>query len=79
MSWRVGRKLGRTLYDGERLVGMMDTAELAAQVVAAVNAQEDVRRRVLEEAAERFRRLDEADPESKHYWRAAAEELEEMR
>lgn len=37
MSWRVGRKLGRTLYDGDVFVGLMDTPELAAQTVAAVN------------------------------------------
>lgn len=41
---RAGRKVGRTLYrvlpDGrEELVGMVDTAELAAAIVDAVNTQ----------------------------------------
>jgi len=36
--WRVGSSVGRTLYIGDRLVGLMDTAELAKQVVMAVNA-----------------------------------------
>jgi hypothetical protein len=36
--WRTGKRLGRTLYDGDRLVGMMDSPELAARVVEAVNA-----------------------------------------
>jgi hypothetical protein len=39
--WRVGRKVGRTVYvqlgpepsDDDPLIGMMDTRELAAQVV----------------------------------------------
>jgi hypothetical protein len=43
--WRVGRKVGRTVYiqtgtdpgDDDELVGMMDTSELAALVVEAVN------------------------------------------
>lgn len=46
--WRTGRKLGRTLYerkytdapsDEDHFLGIMDTPELAAQVVAAVNEQ----------------------------------------
>lgn len=37
MAWRVGRKLGRTVYDGDQLIGVMDTPELAESVVAAVN------------------------------------------
>lgn len=36
--WRQGRKVGRTLYDADdRLIGVMDTLELAARVVQAVN------------------------------------------
>lgn len=43
--WRTGRKVGRTIYvqtgdepsDDDQLVGMMDTRELAALVVRAVN------------------------------------------
>lgn len=44
---RVGRKVGRTIYeqhgagpdDGDPLVGTMDTRDLAAEVVEAVNRQ----------------------------------------
>jgi hypothetical protein len=39
-EWRVGRKLGRTLYDGEVFVGLMETRELAEQVVEAMNGRE---------------------------------------
>ncbi len=36
--WRVGKRVGRTIYDAnDQLIGVMDTPELAAQVVAAVN------------------------------------------
>jgi hypothetical protein len=46
--WRVGRKVGRTIYamrdpaglvatEGDDLIGMMDTRELAMRVVAAHN------------------------------------------
>lgn len=38
MTWRVGRKVGRTVYDGDTLIGVMDTPALAARVVEAVNA-----------------------------------------
>jgi hypothetical protein len=38
-SWRVGREVGRTLYLNETLVGLMDTPDLAAAVVAVMNAQ----------------------------------------
>lgn len=34
---RTGRKVGRTIYEGDVLIGVMDTSELAAEVVAAVN------------------------------------------
>lgn len=37
MTWRVGRKLGRTLYRDDACVGMVDTPELAAQIAAAMN------------------------------------------
>lgn len=41
-SYRVGRKLRRTVYrvtgDGDELIGMMDTPELGALVVGALNA-----------------------------------------
>ena len=40
--WRVGRKLGRTLYlDGE-CVGMMDTPALAKRIVDTMNRAEPV-------------------------------------
>lgn len=45
MTWRVGRKVGRTVYDGDTLIGVMDTPELAARVVAAVNAPCDCEER----------------------------------
>lgn len=35
--WRVGRTLGRTLYRLERCIGMVDTQELASEIVAAMN------------------------------------------
>lgn len=35
--WRVGTKLGRTLYRDDQCVGMVDTRELAAEIVAAMN------------------------------------------
>ncbi len=36
--WRVGRTVGRTIYDAnDVLIGMMDSRALAAQVVLAVN------------------------------------------
>ena len=46
-AWRVGRSVGRTIYrmvgpeasKADVLIGMMDTPELAAHVVEAVNAQ----------------------------------------
>jgi hypothetical protein len=34
--WRVGRSVGRTIYLNDELVGLMDTRELAARVVAAL-------------------------------------------
>lgn len=36
--WRVGRTLGRTLYLDGRVCGMVDTPEMAAAIVAAMNA-----------------------------------------
>lgn len=36
--WRVGTKVGRTIYDvNDVLIGVMDTPELATRVVEAVN------------------------------------------
>lgn len=36
--WRVGRKLGRTLYRDNVCVGMVDSPEVAGEIVAAMNA-----------------------------------------
>jgi len=33
--WRVGRKVGRTIYDDDRLIGVMDTVEDARLAAAA--------------------------------------------
>lgn len=38
--WRTGRSVGRTLYEGDDLIGLMDTPALAERVVAAVNARD---------------------------------------
>jgi hypothetical protein len=37
VTWRVGRKLGRTLYRDEVCVGILDTPEMAAEFVTAMN------------------------------------------
>lgn len=36
--WRVGRKVGRTVYCGDSLVGMFDTKEYALAAIAALNS-----------------------------------------
>jgi hypothetical protein len=36
--WRVGRKLGRTLYLDDVLQGIMDSPDIAARICAAMNA-----------------------------------------
>lgn len=36
--FRVGRSLGRTIYDHDTLIGIMDTPELGAKATAALNA-----------------------------------------
>jgi len=38
--WRVGRKLGRTLYRDEICVGMVDTEVIAQAIVERMNAAE---------------------------------------
>lgn len=35
--WRVGRKLGRTLYYLEQLVGLVDSKEIAEMIVKTMN------------------------------------------
>lgn len=47
-QWRVGQKLGRTLYKDEILVGMMDTVVLAEQVVAVMNTSDSRIRETLD-------------------------------
>lgn len=37
--WRTGRKLVRTMYLDDKLVGMMDTPELATMAVASLNEE----------------------------------------
>lgn len=49
-TWRVGRKVKRTVYIGDDLVGLMDTPELADEVVRAVN-----NRRMVESAGRDIR------------------------
>jgi len=38
--WRVGRKLGRTLYNGETLCGLLDSADVAQRIADALNRAE---------------------------------------
>lgn len=42
--YRVGRKLGRTVYDHDYLIGMMDTIELGQRVADALNLIDEVSR-----------------------------------
>lgn len=37
--WRVGEKLGRTLYRNGQCVGMVDTRELAEEIVRCMNGE----------------------------------------
>ncbi len=37
--WRVGTKLGRTLYRNNICIGMVDTAEIAQEIVDAMNGR----------------------------------------
>lgn len=39
-EWRVGRSQLRTIYRDDVLVGLMDSPEIAAEVVAALNGRE---------------------------------------
>jgi hypothetical protein len=47
--WRVGASIGRTIYavvgNGDRVIGMLDSRELAAEAVRAHNAQIDAEAR----------------------------------
>ena len=40
-AWRVGQRLGRTLYHFGKVAGLVDTAALAAELVDAANAMEE--------------------------------------
>jgi hypothetical protein len=42
VTYRVGGKLGRTIYRNDELIGIMDTREDGALVVEALNARERV-------------------------------------
>lgn len=42
-QWRVGRSWGRTLVKDEKLVGMVDTAELATEIVKALKFSQRAR------------------------------------
>lgn len=59
MTWRTGTKLGRTLYRDEVLVGMVDTAEIAAEIVEAMNNYATLRENHTELQRE-YRELEEA-------------------
>lgn len=38
-KWRTGKKLGRTIYRDDEVVGMVDTPAIAAQLVDAANGR----------------------------------------
>ncbi len=41
LPWRVGRQVGRTIYDAhDTLIGVMDTREMAALVIKTVNTKQ---------------------------------------
>jgi hypothetical protein len=40
-TWRVGRKLGRTIYKDDVCIGMVDTPELAEEIVWTMASQSD--------------------------------------
>lgn len=54
--WRVGRKVGRTVYSGDTLIGLMDTPGLARIVVDAVNGTPDQSDAGAEERSVRYYR-----------------------
>jgi hypothetical protein len=65
--WRVGQKLGRTLYRNEVCVGMVDTPELAKEIVAAMNGvapddREGIARALTREANRIFRKQEKDYP-----------------
>lgn len=64
--WRIGRSVGRTVYiqagddasKSDKLIGVMDTPELAQRVVNAVNGTERIRAEERRRIAEHLDRLD---------------------
>ena len=64
--WRVGRKVGRTIYDADdRLIGVMDTVEDAQHVVAAL-ADAARLRETLERIADAAYSADADVPRNEH-------------
>ncbi len=41
-QYRVGTKVGRTIYRGDELIGVMDTRELASEFVMAANSASEL-------------------------------------
>jgi hypothetical protein len=52
-TWRVGRKLGRTLYRDDQCVGMVDTPELASEIVRTMTSPPEQDRHDARMAAQR--------------------------
>lgn len=59
--WRTGRKVGRTVYFNDQIVGLMDTPELAGMVTASANVAtatlNDERLKALRHAAKAAERM----------------------
>lgn len=49
-AWRIGRTLGRTLYRNGQCVGIVDTPEIALQIVAACRLASLIEDRAAERA-----------------------------
>jgi hypothetical protein len=58
--YRIGRKLGRTIYDGDRLIGMMDSAADAAWIVDLMNRATKAGERPTTEDHEAWLKRDQA-------------------
>lgn len=70
LPWRTGRTVGRTLYDcTDRLIGTLDTPELATRVVDAVNRVGELDARI-KELLQAYREATGADLGA---WSAAAD------
>lgn len=66
-AWRVGRKLGRTLYKDDVCVGIVDNAELATVIVRAVNGAPNADPKKVREA------IEELDAARDHTWSVAVD------